>query len=170
MNEPALPARENTTFADAMINMLYDAAYGEKLSAKKILATFWVHVGVPFMAVFSGTDYKLTYVQFADGYEEPFDVLQAAQLLKTTQLDGTRDLVCVNQLSSLPEAAAPIKTYLENLDVQSFVLIRFTDASGAPSVLFLASISAKRQWNPLHFRYYRLFADVLSKCVMDEAE
>ncbi len=170
MNAPQLPARENTTLADTIVNMMYDVEFGiGKPSAERFLTEFWPHLNVSAMLVFSGSPYKLVYQKLAEGVKLDVDYERAAGMISKVYTGGiSRDFITVNQLSSLPDAAREVKDYLEQLHVESLLEIQFTDASGNPSVLLLATIDQKKQWNQLHYRYYRLFAKVLGRCKLGE--
>ncbi len=167
MSEPQLPARENTTIADTIINLMYDSEYGAKPSAKKMLREFWPHVNVSAMGVFVGEPYRLYFQCYKEGCELDIDEKVADHLFQGAALGGARDLITVNQLSSIPESAVELREYFTKLDVQSFVLIRFKDASGRPAAFMMGSVHQKQQWNSLHFRYYRLFVDVLKRCDLE---
>ncbi len=168
MNAPKLPARENTTLADTIINLLYDAEYGGNTSFRDMLDEFSNHLNVSAVGLFAGSPYQMVYSRFLKGEPISIDADRISKLLVGKYLGEKRDFIAVNQLSSLPESLAEAREYLESIDAKSFLMVRFTDAASQPAVLILLSIHEKKQWNQLHFRYYQLFCDALKRCELIE--
>ncbi len=72
------------------------------------------------------------------------------------------DFVVINGLEMLPPYSHAIRSFLEKREIYSLIIIRFHDKDDRECVLVISTVGEKKQWNQIHFKYYRAFADLLS--------
>ena len=74
-----------------------------------------------------------------------------------------RNFIVVNRVDNLPPQAGKMKDILKQAGIFSYIIIRFRDADDKESILVITSLGKYTQWNESHFKYFRAFADILSK-------
>lgn len=160
--------RDKGSYSELIVDMLYQVEYGSpRPGAGKLLSDFAMAFRPSNMLLFTGDDYRLLYESGPEILSDSKAADVLSEFLKKDYNDNLcRSFLVVNRLENLPDYMSDVKQYLASQGICSFVELRFCDASSKPAALILLS-GRYIQWNQHHFRYYRLFVDILKKYDLD---
>ncbi len=150
-----------------MIVKMFDVVHNEVGTTPQLLMDeFALAFHLQRMSLLVGTPFRLKYATGSDvipGLSSP-DVLLGVlnSDIKEKYLAG-RNFLVVNRLDSLPPQAGAIKTFLKEIGVLSYVLMRFWDKDQNECFIIFSSVGKATQWNETHFMYYRAFSDLMSR-------
>ena len=150
-----------------MIVKMFDVVHNEGGTTPQLLMDeFALAFHLQRMSLLVGTPFRLKYATGSDvipGLSSP-DVLLGVlnSDVKEKYLAG-RNFLVVNRLDSLPPQAGAIKTFLKEIGVLSYLLMRFWDKDQNECFIIFSSVGKATQWNETHFMYYRAFSDLLSR-------
>ena len=89
---------------------------------------------------------------------------QLSQLLNTSPIvKDTKDFMLVSSIDYVGQADPALKECLQNMDIESFVLLRFKDMHDQDALFLMASVGKKQKWSSLYIKYYRIFTNLLKK-------
>ncbi len=157
--------RGDLSYGDILIKMFDVTLHGVGAPIEKLMDEFVRSFTIPHAALFVGEPYDIRY---SAGLESGAAGMRMDALKGFLNSDARekfmagRDFIVVNKIDFLPPQADSFKIYLREIGVFSFMFIRFQDIDKNECILLVSSIGKYIQWNEMHYKYYRAFADVLA--------
>ncbi|MBQ9589498.1 MAG: GGDEF domain-containing protein [Butyrivibrio sp.] len=153
------------SYGDMIVKMFDLTLHGNPCSVEHLMDEFAEAFEFQHMTLFVGEPFFCRYTTGSDCIKE-----ESARDFVLGILNGEAgkkyllddNFIVVNRLDALPPYANSVKNFLSELDVQSYVRIKFSDKDKRECFLIFASIGKKVQWNQTHYKFYRAFADLLS--------
>lgn len=161
----------NTSMSDMLINMACQLHYGEKPRLQELMHDFTTMFDLDNLELFGGDPLHmfLTAGKRTPASAEVRAGLEDAGKVILKRLMKESDFLVINRLESIPPGMSETVSFLEGHGIYSILGIRFHDANGTESILFMTSVGRNLQWNETYFKYYRLFADILSHYDLTDA-
>ncbi len=166
MTKKKFGGRETLSFGDILVKMYDATVYGEGSSPGQMLDEFADNFGLQRITLFSGTPFQPVYSAGSDKFIPSGKPNFMAGMLNSDIKDkyfSDRNFIVVNRVDNLPPQAGKMKDMLKQAGIYSYIIIRFWDVNGKESILVITSLGGYTQWNETHFKYFRAFADILSK-------
>ena len=163
--------RDDLPLGDALVQLMYMMQYGKKPPLSTVVEEFAVRAALPLLSLWREKDRALLAVGGKEKHD--VDALQAfVSGHDLSELEIPRYLIdgmtVTHTVDKKEEGCVELREALLEHQILSFIYIPFTDAAGEKASLVLASVNRKVFWNEEHLKYYRLFADMLSRCTLSE--
>ncbi len=158
--------RETLSFGDILVKMYDATVYGGGSSPEQMLDEFAENLDLQRITLFAGTPFVPVYSSGSDRFISSGKPNFMAGMLNSDIKDkyfSDRNFIVVNKVDTLPPQAGKMKDMLKQAGIFSYIIIRFWDADDKESILVITSLGVYTQWNESHFKYFRTFADILSK-------
>ncbi len=153
------------SYGDVIVKMFDMTLHGKGSTPEHFMDEFAEALGLQHMTLFVGEPYKHRYtagsVRINDNSALEF-MLGLLNSDARKKYLGKQNFTVVNRIETLPPYATGVKEFLQSLDIYSYILVKFNDKDGKDCILVISSIGKRTQWNQMHYKYYRAFADVLS--------
>lgn len=166
MTKKKFGSRETLSFGDILVKMYDATVYGEGSTPGQMLDEFAESFGLQRITLFAGTPFEPVYSSGSDRFipsDKPNFMVGMLNSDIKDKYFADRNFIVVNRVDNLPPQAGKMKDILKQAGIFSYIIIRFRDADDKESILVLTSLGKYTQWNESHFKYFRAFADILSK-------
>lgn len=154
-------SREENGPADFIVNAAYRLHYGEKPELHTLLDEFSLRFQIPCVMLYSGEEGTLKCIQGTHSIEKPEQV-DAVNAFVHADLSPLlhSGMVVLNNIESLPGTYAAQEQNLLQQDIHSVLILDLARHGGKGMLAFVCR-GHSQTWNQLHFKYYRLLAELL---------
>ncbi len=166
MTKKKINDRGELSPGDVLVKMYDVTLHGSGSSPETLLDEFAESFELQHVALYVGDVFDMRYAAGSYAIKDRSSIEMMNGILNSDTKDrylADRDFIVVNRVDSLPPQASSIRNFLKENGVLSFILIRFYDRDNKECILIISSVGKYVQWNQMQFKYYRAFADILSK-------
>ena len=150
---------------DVIVKMFDMVFHGGSRTPDYFIKEFAQTFGLQNVHLYVGEPFQYRYSAGSDVINDRAAVDIVEEVLNSDAKDKfftLGDFVLVNNLDTLPPHFYAIKSFLIKREVYSLVILRFYDKDGRECILIISSVGKVTEWNRSHFKYYRVFTDLLS--------
>ncbi|SFB73263.1 GGDEF domain-containing protein [Butyrivibrio sp. YAB3001] len=153
------------SYGDFIVKMFDMTLHGNGSTLEHMLDEFAEIFDFQHLTLFVGQPF---YLRYSTGSSVERNQEARDFMLGVLNSDSTREkylghqnFIVMNRIENLPPYAQSVKNFLKELEIYSYVLLRFNDKDGKDCILIISSVGKNVQWNQMHFKYYRAFTDLL---------
>ena len=158
---------------DVIVKMFDMVLHGGNNSLEDFMKEFAQTFGLQNVHLYVGGPFKYRYSAGRDVINDQAAITMVEEVLNSDAKDKfftLGDFVLVNNLDTLPPHFYGIKSFLIKRGVYSLIILRFFDKDGRECILIISSVGKVTEWNRSHFKYYRVFTDLLSLLSLNQAK
>lgn len=158
---------------DVIVKMFDMVLHGGSNSLEYFMKEFAQTFELQNVHLYVGGPFKYRYSAGSDVINDQAAITMVEEVLNSDAKDKfftLGDFVLVNNLDTLPPHFYGIKSFLIKRGVYSLIILRFFDKDGRECILIISSVGKVTEWNRSHFKYYRVFTDLLSLLSLNQTK